>query len=79
VAEEERPVSGGRYEGRSVTRTLTRKPGPLARPETLRTLERWGIQTDMEGTVKDWLRATIKRMEQERAEPKPATSPTGGL
>ncbi len=39
--------------------------GPLG--QSVHTLERWETQQDMEEAVKDWLRATIKQIEDERA------------
>ena len=35
--------------------------------QTVHTLERWETQQDMEEAVKNWLRATIKQIEDERA------------
>jgi hypothetical protein len=41
--------------------------------ETVHTAERWETQAAMEDTVKNWLRAAIKRIEEERARTQPAT------
>jgi hypothetical protein len=40
--------------------------------ETVDGLERWGTQDELEDTVKNWLRTTIKRLEEERASVTPA-------
>ena len=36
--------------------------------ETVHLLERWETQEEMEMVVKNWLRATIRRLEEERAQ-----------
>jgi hypothetical protein len=36
--------------------------------ETVHMLERWETQEEMENAVKNWLRATIKRLEEERTQ-----------
>jgi len=35
--------------------------------ETVDTIERWGDQQELEEAVKNWLRTTIKKLEEERA------------
>lgn len=40
--------------------------------ETVHALERWETQEEMEKAVKGWLRATIKRLEEERVAQAPA-------
>lgn len=46
--------------------------------ETVDTMERQSSQVEMEEAVKNWLRATIQRLEQERAQKRQASGKAAG-